>query len=154
MYYGDDFGSKRPKRTSGRVLYGVTADNAGLQSLKRATAQIEVAGAANDGGKKTKVVDALIILNELTPTQVSVFSESPFLGAQPVTIHIQGFRGTFTINGRITACKEIPINYGIVSKKSYHYRVEVSFVYENEQAAKNIMDYYFDLRDNFLAPAA
>ena len=142
MYQSDRFGINKRKKHSERASYANQEAKKNSMSLKRARVQIETVVI----GEGIRKFDALMILSELTPTQVLLFSEATFTSEQQVVVHIPGATEAFKIKGAVTACKEIPVNYGIISQKAFNHRVEISFIYDNEGSAQKIMDYYLALR--------
>lgn len=144
------YGRKKPKRSLKRQLPEIQAENNPFVHLKKTPAELIL----DEGvGRPKTIFQAMVVLNELTPDGIHLFSESPFGGHQELTLNIPSLRNFF-IKGKVVACTEIQVNPGIMSARSFNYRVQLSFIFNSEAEREAVREYCNYLKASFLATAA
>jgi hypothetical protein len=144
------YGRKKPRKSLKRQLPEIQAENNPFAHLKRTPAELIL----DEGvGRPKTIFHAMVVLNELTPVGIHLFSESPFAGHQELTLNIPSLRNFF-IKGKVISCNETPVNPGIMSARSFHYRIELSFSFQTEAERDAVREYCSYLKAAFLASAA
>jgi hypothetical protein len=148
-------GSRRKKR-------GVLGDNAksferlhkvgqGIElHIQRAAAQIVTSQGV---GTPKIVVQAIVMINELSPVGITVFAQSPFGGGQSVTLNIPDLQNFF-VKGRVTVSQEVPMSQGILRRLPYKYRVQIRFEFSNEAEREAVKAYCYSLQQQYLVKHA
>jgi hypothetical protein len=98
------------------------------------------------------VINCRVILNDLSPERIFVFSEKPIAVGQAVSLTIQDPKRLFFI-GRVVSCKSLPVHRGIVSSHKYEYRIAIRFEFANAKEKHAMQVTYFDLLKNYLSQA-
>lgn len=114
--------------------------------LRRASAEIAV---LDDQGVKVGVVPASLLINDLTPSFVTVFSTRPIAVGQEVSLTIPSPR-LFYVRGRIASCADATITRNIVSSHSFGYRLAIRFEFESEEEARMILRYCREMRERYV----
>ena len=97
--------------------------------IKRVLATVEL------GDQK---IDVRLILNDLTPRGMGLFSSHRFSAGDEVTIHLESPK-KMQIKGKIAWCQEYEVRGKVLTEHSFSNRVGLSFVFsspEEEQAMK------------------
>ena len=103
-------------------------------------------------GRPKQIFDASVILNEIMPDRVMLFAEVAFPCNLRVTLNIPQVRNFF-VKGKVTACKELNLNPGVLSAKVYRYRVELAYEFRSEEERKAVREYCAYLATEFLDAA-
>jgi hypothetical protein len=148
--YGHRYGRKKFQKTFKRSLPEVQQENNPFVHLRKTPAELILDQGV---GRPKTIVQALVILNELTPTGVQLFSETPFYPGEEITLNIPSLRNFF-VKARIVSCKERPSNPGILPTKSFRHRVGLEFDFQSESEAQAVRDYCNYLKATFLSLAA
>lgn len=144
------FGDKKLRKSYNRLLPQDPSQSNPFLHLKRTPAEL----VSDQGEGQAKIIiPVMIVLNELNPRGVSLFSQSAFVGEEILSFNIPSLK-SFFIKGRVVACKELAINPSILSERAYPYRVELEFIFENESEVKAVLDYCAFLKTTFLSSAA
>jgi hypothetical protein len=144
------YGRKKPKRSLKRQLPEIQVENNPFLHLKKTPAELIL----DEGvGRPKTIFHAMVVLNELTPDGIHLFADSPFGGHQELTLNIPSLRNFF-IKGRVVACTEIPVNPGIMSARSFNFRVHLTFIFNSEAEREAVREYCNYLKAAFLATAA
>jgi hypothetical protein len=118
--------------------------------LTRVTAQLIY----DEGiGKPKTATPAAVVLNEVTPTGILLFSKAKFAREQQLTLNIPGIRN-FYIKGKVVACKEMPLSAGLVFAQSFGYRIELKWIFRSEAERAAVQEYCRYLGTNYLDDAA
>ncbi|MDR3607553.1 MAG: hypothetical protein P4M08_09245 [Oligoflexia bacterium] len=100
-------------------------------------------------GAAKLMVQAMVMLNELSPVGITLFSEAQFGVDQSVTLNIPDLQNFF-VKGKVTACKEVYVNPGILQKISYKYRVQIRFEFGSEVERQAVKAYCESLQKQYL----
>jgi len=96
--------------------------------LKRVYAQIKVETQA----EPAKVLDARILLNDITPQGLGLFSMEPILVGQNIAITLD-HPSRIYLKGRVVHCQEFAVNSHIMSKDPFLYRVGIHFQFVSKE---------------------
>jgi hypothetical protein len=144
------YGRKKPRKSLKRQLPEIQVQNNPFAHLKKTPVELIF----DEGvGRPKTIFHAMVVLNELSPTGILLFSEAPFLGQQELTINIPSLRNFF-IKGRVVSCAEIPMNPGILTARTLQYRVELAFIFQSDAERDAVREYCAYLKAAFLTSAA
>lgn len=144
------YGRNKTRRSLKRQLPAIQVENNPFAHLKKTPAELIL----DEGvGRPKSIFHAMVVLNELTPEGIHLFTESTFTGNQELTLNIPSLRNFF-IKGKVISCSEIPVNPGIMSARNFHYRVELSFIFQSDSEREAVREYCNYLKAAFLATAA
>jgi hypothetical protein len=144
------YGRKKTIKSFKRTLPEIQNENNPFLHLRRTPAELIFDQGV---GRPKTIFHAMVVLNELSPTGIHLFSEAPFESYQELTLNIPSLRNFF-IKGRVACCGEIPINPGIVSARTYPYRVELEFIFQSDAEREAVREYCNYLKAAYLASAA
>jgi hypothetical protein len=133
----------------GKSVNRLRAEQAAGMRLKRSDAQLIL---TDDQGMPRFRVQTMLILNDMGPLKVTVFSPTPFARDQTVVFNIPNIRN-FLARGRVAACKEVPLNPGILSQHTYRYRIEIDFEFASEIEQQLVENFCALLKATFLEAA-
>jgi hypothetical protein len=94
-----------------------------------------VLGTVEMGDQK---IDVRLILNDLTPKGMGLFSSTRFSPGDEVTIHLESPK-KISLKGKIAWCQEYEVRGKVLTAQSFSYRVGLAFSFatpEEEQAMK------------------
>ncbi|MEK6705622.1 MAG: hypothetical protein AABZ06_07525 [Bdellovibrionota bacterium] len=97
----------------------------------------------------TTVMDVNLLLNDLTPEGVSLFSPHSILVGQEIAITLEEPKRTY-IRGKIVSCHEIETEGHIMSEKAYLYRISVKFIFNSTDEEQAVRSFYEELAYNYL----
>lgn len=144
------YGRKKPKKSLKRQLPEISLQNNPFAHLKKTPAELIF----DEGvGRPKTIFHAMVVLNELTPDGIHLFSESNFQGNQELTLNIPSLRNFF-IKGKVISCNETPVNPGIMAVRTFHYRIELAFIFQSDAEREAVREYCNYLKAAFLATAA
>lgn len=144
------YGRKKPRKSLKRQLPEIHKENNPFTHLKKTPAELIL----DEGvGRPKTIFHAMVVLNELTPEGIHLFAESPFQGLQELTLNIPSLRNFF-IKGKVVSCNETPVNPGILTARTFHYRIELSFIFQSESERQAVREYCNYLKAAYLATAA
>ncbi len=144
------YGRKKATKSFKRQLPELQRENNPFAHLKKASAELIL----DEGvGRPKTIFQAMLVLNELTPDGIHLFSEAPFGSQQELTLNIPSLRNFF-IKGRVVFCSETPVNPGIMSARAFQYRLELAFIFQSESEREAVREYCNYLKAAFLASAA
>src|SRR4051812_46479694 len=105
--------------------------------IRRTMAQVRVVAKP----EATPVVtEARILLNDLTPKDVSLFSPQPLGVGHHISLTLEDPKRVY-VRGRIVGCQEFDCSSPIVSEHSYSYRVKVVFVFDTPEDEKTFREF-------------
>lgn len=113
--------------------------------LRRVRAQIKI----SEPMAPATSTHARLILNDLSPKGMGMFSEAPLMVGQIVAITIEEPR-RFYVHGRIVWCQEYDANSHVLSETSFSYRVGVEFVFETKEEEKSVREYCENLVQEYV----
>ena len=118
--------------------------------MKRITAQL----VANNGwGVPSTIIPVRVILNDLGPQSVTLFSLHPLELGQPVSLSIEHPR-PILIRGKVTYCALFELTSRIHSNPKYPYRMQIEFEFLNDGEAEAVREYVEVMQKNDLTRAA
>jgi hypothetical protein len=114
--------------------------------IQRAAAQI----VPNQGvGTPKVVVHAMVMINEISPVGITLFSQKSFGNGQPVTLNIPDLQNFF-VKGKISACQEVPMSPGILRNEPFKFRVQIRFDFGDEAERQAVKEYCLALQQQYL----
>lgn len=114
--------------------------------FKRARAEVKLSGL---GADPTKIIEARVLLNDITPKGIGIFSTSPMLPSQEISITVDQPKRLY-VRGRIIWCMEHNANSHVLSESKYSYRVGIQFIFDTDEERKVLEAYVQDLEKEFL----
>ncbi len=109
--------------------------------LKRTKAEIAIL----EGLAAPKaVVQASLILNDLTPFGLMLFSEQPLYVGQRIGLTIDAPK-LFYARGTVTACKNMDLHRHIFGEAYYAYRVAIKFEFHSAEEERAVARYCQEL---------
>jgi hypothetical protein len=82
-----------------------------------------------------------VILNDLSPQAVELFSSQPFHPGQDVALMLKA-PSILYLRGKILYCQEHDSNGHVISDQAFTYRVGIQFVFEAQTEAQAVQKYY------------
>jgi hypothetical protein len=101
--------------------------------LKRVQAELKVA----DPGQTPTVTSARVLLNDISPKGMGLFSASPFLPGTEIALTLSSPRQVY-LRGRVAWCQEYDVDSKILSKNQFSYRVGIEFLFDSEAEEKSL----------------
>jgi hypothetical protein len=115
--------------------------------LHRAHAQIKW----TDGhGTSTRFLPARVILNDLRPESLRLFTSVPIQQGQIITLTIEHPRN-FYVQARVTWCKLMPTHTPIMSAMQYLYRLHLEFLFKTNSEKAAVKNYCHEIFSNYLS---
>ena len=104
--------------------------------IKRVHAEIKLVNPRAAQGEAAVLVDARLLLNDLSPKGMGVFSAQAMDAGQEIAITLQDPSRIY-LRGKVIHCQEFDANSHVLSAKSFSYRIGIQFLFEtaDEQAA-------------------
>jgi hypothetical protein len=113
---------KRDKERSRRPIH-----------IKRAIAQVKAVTLNAPEGEK---IEARVVLNDLSPKGVGLYTKLPLVPTQEVMVEMQD-PGPITLKGRVLWCQH-DANSHVVSVQAHSYRIGIEFITTSEDEQKAI----------------
>jgi Tfp pilus assembly protein PilZ len=107
--------------------------------VKRVLATVEL------GDQK---IDVRLILNDLTPKGMGLFSSNRFSAGDEVTIHLESPK-KMQIKGKIAWCQEYEVRGKVLTAQSFSYRVGLSFVFATKEEEATMKAYCDEVMQNY-----
>ena len=135
MYQWNDFMNRMTKQREARAR-SKSQKKANQPSFKRVLAEILFLK-----GHDAAILQALVVLHELTPSGVILFTSKPLPIESPVVVSIVG-REILMARARVISCKPLEVCAGIVSNSEHigRYRIQVEFSFASSDEAKTIRE--------------
>lgn len=146
----DRYGRKRLRKSFKRLLPVTTSEANPFVHLKKTAAELIFDPGI---GRSKSITPALVVLNELTPTGIQLFSRNSFSRHQELALNIPSLRNFF-VKTRVVSCVEVPVSAGIVHAQTFSYRVGLDFIFQSETEAEAVREYCNNLKATFLTSAA
>ena len=124
------------KRARDRKESGVN-----LLNLRRVEAELKV---VDNAGHASAAFGVRVLLNDLSPLGVRVFSTQPLVVGQKVCVTWGGFE-QFQATGRVIACLEATVSGRILSNSQFPHRIAIEFIFTTKEEQENIRKYCFDV---------
>lgn len=86
------------------------------------------------------IVDARVILNDISPKGVGLFSTQALLPGQDVAITLEEPKRIY-LKGRIVWCQEHDVESHVLSESRYSYRIGIAFVFETPEEFQAVQHY-------------
>jgi hypothetical protein len=114
--------------------------------FKRTLAQLSVSHGLD---APAEVHEARLILNEINAKGVHVFISRPLSPGQEVSLLVQEPK-KFFVTGQVTSCQEIFANNGILTERTFHYRIEMTFIFKTDAEKDEVKNYCEFLAKHYL----
>lgn len=118
--------------------------------MRRVQAQIM---ATHGWGVAGTLIQSRLILNDLGPQSVTLFSSAPLEIGQTVTLTLEHPR-QLVVRGRVTYSALFEISSRIHSSPRFPYRLQIEFDFLNDGEAQAVREYVEELTRNELSRAA
>jgi hypothetical protein len=105
--------------------------------LKRVTAEIKV---LSSPASQPTITQARVLLNDLNPKGMGLFSATPLMVGQEVAITLEQPQRIY-MRGRIIWCQEYDVDSHIMSSHSFSYRMGIQFIFESAEDEKAVKDF-------------
>ncbi len=96
---------------------------------------------------------ARVVLNDVTPNGLGLFSEHPVMPGQEVAITLEEPK-RFYVRGRVTWCQEYECNTHVLSQTSFRYRVGIEFIFETPEEQAAVEAYCIELAEKYISGRA
>lgn len=103
-------------------------------------------------GQGTQTFTGRVILNEVTPAGLYLYSTEPFFPGQEISLTLEQPRRFFA-RGRVISCSRADLNSRVFSTKPFPYRLAVVFDCQNVNETAAIEKYCSELHSQYLAAA-
>jgi Tfp pilus assembly protein PilZ len=114
--------------------------------LKRVQAEVKTVGGL---GVPSTVTLARVILNDLTPKGIGLFTSSPMMVGQEIALTIEDPK-RFYVRGRIVWCQEVANVNKVLSEHPFSYRIGIEFVVGSPEERQAIKTYCEELSRDYL----
>lgn len=114
--------------------------------FKRARAEVKLSGL---GADPTKIIETRVLLNDITPKGIGLFSTAAMLPGQEISITVDQPK-RFYARGRIVWCMEHNANSHVLTESKYSYRVGIQFIFDTEEERKALETYVQELEAQYL----
>jgi hypothetical protein len=114
--------------------------------IKRTQAEITV---LEGFAAPKKVVQACVVLNDLTPSGLLLFSSEPFYPGQRINLTLESPK-LFYARGHITACKHMSLHQHVVGEHTYPYRVAIRFEFGSHEEELSVRRYCQEIYTRYL----
>jgi hypothetical protein len=123
--------------------------------LRRVRAEIrliphhETFAQAESTGTLGELREARVILNDLSPKGIGIYSAEPMVPGNKVRITLEEPR-RIVIEGKIVWCQDHKVGSAVLSKNAPNYRVGVKFEFGTPEEEKAFKEFCLDLQKNYL----
>jgi len=133
-----NYGAKNPKKKVRKKNYNKTPVKYHMKRIPAQLSQKEVGLGQKPHPKD--LVAARILLNDLKPEGLTMFTEKPLMVGDSIRITL--LEPThFYCKGRVVWCQELPSEGRILSPFSFTYRVGIQFEFDSELDSQRIKKY-------------
>lgn len=94
--------------------------------LKKVRAEMKIVGP----DKRPSISEARVVLNDMSPEGVGIFSSLPVLVGQEISLTMEDPRQVF-LKGRVVWCQEFDVGSPVVSQHTFSYRMGIRFVFSS-----------------------
>lgn len=121
---------KRPKRNSAEL------------KLRRVPVELKVvpSGAPVLGAKPAPLIDARVLLSEVSELGLHLFSREPVAVGNPVAVTFEIPKRIY-LKGTVSNCSEFTVGSKIISENRFDFRLSVLFSNEKEEDQQAIRDF-------------
>jgi Tfp pilus assembly protein PilZ len=95
-------------------------------------------------GTPALLAETRIVLNDLSPFGVGLFSEKPFNVGQEVALTLEHPRRIF-VKGKIAWCEDQTPHSHVMSAKPFGYRLGIQFTFQTEQEQETLKQFCEEL---------
>ncbi len=115
--------------------------------LKLVDGEIRILG--NHLGDGSKGAAIRVILNDLGSKGLGIFSSSPFMVGQEISITLEKPK-RFFVKGRIAWCQEHDANSHVISNNPFSYRMGIVFTFADADEERKVREYCEILSKEYL----
>jgi hypothetical protein len=118
--------------------------------IKRVRAEIrlvphkETHAQATTQGENGQAIEARVMLNDLSPHGIGIYSKEKMVVGQKVQITLDEPK-RITVTGSVVWCQEQRTGGAIISTQAHNYRVGVKFQFASPEEEKTFMDYCIEI---------
>ncbi len=109
----------------------------------------QVEGEVTIANAQGPAVPARIVLNDIAPKGVGVFTPEPFGIGQEVELKISKPK-EINLRGRVAWCQEYDANSHILSQTPFSFRIGIVFSLDNSEDEQNVKSYCEELAKGYL----
>jgi hypothetical protein len=114
--------------------------------IKRINAHVEL---VNPNSPEPIKTETRLILNDLSTKGVGLFSPTPFIQGQDITITITDPL-QITLKGKVIWCQEHGANSHVISNQPYTYRIGVEFILPSLEDQQSVKAFYEEVCKKYL----
>lgn len=97
----------------------------------------------------TQATEARVVLNDLNPLGMGIFSSEPLLVGQEIAITLTDPKRVY-LRGRIVWCQEFDIDSHVISQNNFHYRAGIKFTFTSKEEEDAVRQYVDEMARTFL----
>jgi len=101
------------------------------------------------GAENSPPMPVRVILNDLSPKGMGLFSVQNVISGQEVLITLKEPKA-LTIKARVIACQEYENESHILSPKSYPYRLGVKFIFDSPEQEQQVKEFCEEIEREYL----
>lgn len=113
--------------------------------IKRICAELELVNAGNPQGK----IEVRVILNDLSPKGMQLFSTEPFISGQDIKLKITD-PIAIEVSAKVRWCQEHNASSHVISNRDFSYRLGIEFVVNNPEEQQAIKLFYDEITRKYL----
>ncbi len=91
-------------------------------------------------GMETKLIEGVLVLNDLTPSGMTLFLKDPLAVGNDVSITLENPR-QFYVRGKVTSCFNFSPGNKIISKNPVAFRASLRFNFDSEEEQEEVRKY-------------
>lgn len=114
--------------------------------LRRVTGELKT---PRGMGRESTIIIVRVLLNDLTPTGLELFSPSPLMVGDVVALTLEQPSRIF-LKGKIGWCAEVDHDSRILSATPYSFRAGMQFVFENVNEENSVREFCEMISESFL----
>ena len=111
-------------------------------NLRRVEAALKV---VESSGRASAPFAVRVLLNDLSPLGLRVFSTQALVVGQKVTVSWSGGIEVFQATGRVIACLEATVSGRILSNAHFPHRIAIEFIFTTKEEQEAIRNYCHDV---------
>jgi Tfp pilus assembly protein PilZ len=109
--------------------------------IKRVQAEVKAVGGLHVA---QTVAAARVLLNDLSPKGIGLFSSAPMMVGQEVALTLEEPK-RFYVRGKIVWCQELDGGTHVLSEKKFTYRIGIEFVFQSATEEQSVRAYCEEL---------
>lgn len=116
--------------------------------IKRTRAEIKI---IEGFATSRTIIQACVILNDLSPVGLMLFSPEPFQPGQKINLTLESPK-LFYAKGHVTACKHMTLHQHVFGEEMFSYRVAIKFDFNSPDEEIAVRRYCQEIYNRYLYP--